>query len=92
MGDRPKGYTIDRIDNDKGYSKENCKWSNWHQQQTNRRNNNKCPGVYYVKRDNKYCAELMVNRKYIYGGHFENLADAISKRKELEINYIGDKI
>jgi hypothetical protein len=26
MGPRPKGYQIDRTDNNKGYYKENCKW------------------------------------------------------------------
>ena len=39
MGEPEKGMTIDRINNDKGYSKENCKWSSRKDQVCNRRNN-----------------------------------------------------
>lgn len=39
MGKRPKGATLDRIDNNKGYNKNNCRWSTWKEQQSNRGNN-----------------------------------------------------
>ncbi len=39
MGECPKGLTLDRIDNSKGYSKDNCKWDTRQAQNTNRRNN-----------------------------------------------------
>lgn len=39
MGERPEGKTLDRIDVNKGYSKENCKWSSKVEQMQNRSNN-----------------------------------------------------
>jgi DNA-directed RNA polymerase specialized sigma24 family protein len=36
MGVKPSGLTLDRIDNDKGYSKTNCRWVTASEQNTNK--------------------------------------------------------
>lgn len=39
MGPRPDGYTLERINNARGYSPSNCRWAPWHDQYRNRKQN-----------------------------------------------------
>lgn len=90
MGPRPSpDHTVDRKDNDKGYSKDNCRWATWAEQGRNRRNN-----LYYVfdgerKTLSEWCRELRIDYSRMYyllslGMDFEDAADAVileTKRK-----------
>ena len=77
--------TIDRIDNDKGYCPENCKWSTQHEQALNKRhlpNSNGFVGVHKrtVRGNTYYSAEACRNRKFIYIGNFKTPEEASAAR------------
>lgn len=88
MGNKPKDKTLDRIDVNGDYSKENCKWSTFHEQACNKRNNNSIVGVYFYSKLNKYKAAISVNKKQIHLGLFNSLKEAVKARKEAENKYL----
>ena len=76
-----EGLTIDRIDNNKGYSKENCRFVTRNIQSRNTiviRSNNTSGyrGVSYYKSRDKWTAKITVNNKLIHLGYFKTALDA----------------
>lgn len=67
MGDVPVGKSIDRINNNLGYYKENCKWSTPKEQANNRRSNRLITFNNKTLNIKQWSEELKTTRKTIYG-------------------------
>lgn len=93
MGERPKDKnSIGRIDNDKGYSKENCRWENHEEQSLNKsmlKNNTSGVKGVRLKRGNRWTASLEYKGKVYYLGNYKDKNEAIQARKEAELKHYG---
>lgn len=58
--------SIDRIDNDKGYSPNNCRWTNQHVQNCNRRNTIKATIKGETKAISDWCLEYKIDYNVVY--------------------------
>lgn len=84
------GAELDRIDNDKGYSKENCRWVTHKENSNNRgkyKSNSGYTGVHFGKKNQTYQVNINHNRKTIYVGSYKTLENAVNARKEFIINF-----
>lgn len=88
MGKRPKDKTLDRTDNSKGYSADNCRWATRSQQQNNQRtpvtNTSGYKGVSLYKANGKWTAYINVKHKKRHLGYFDTIEGAIAARKKVE--------
>lgn len=76
-----EGLSIDRIDNNLGYSKDNCRWVTRYVQNRNTRrirsnNTSGYRGVSFCKTSNKYMAKIGINGKKEYLGIFCTAVEA----------------
>lgn len=73
-------YSIDRIDNNKGYERGNLRWATKETQARNTRkihahNTSGYRGVSWSKQNKKWIAKIMINRKTINIGQFDKSID-----------------
>lgn len=90
MGESPVDYTLDRLDINQHYSKENCRWATRKEQAQNRglRSDNLLGIAGVTLRSNgKYLASYWVGRTQyrLYYGH--SLNDAITARQKWESEF-----
>lgn len=77
MGDRQLGMTLDRIDNNKGYCKENCRWADRAIQSKNRKSNKYFTYMGQTKIMSEWCIYFNVSygatsRRIARGWSFED--------------------
>lgn len=82
--------TIERIDNDKNYCPDNCKWADYSEQNINKRisknNTSGYVGVYFDVKNSVWRAQLSHKKKKVNIGTFTNKEKALSARN----TYITD--
>jgi len=74
MRPRPPGHSLDRIDNDAGYTPENCRWAIRSVQQRNRAMVLRARGSVQIR--DRWRAQIMINGRQIVLGHFKTKAEA----------------
>lgn len=62
MGPRPPKSSLERINNDLGYSPDNCRWEAWHSQARNKRSN-----VFYEFNGERLCLKDWASRLGVSG-------------------------
>jgi hypothetical protein len=93
MGKAPEGTTLDRIDVNGNYCKDNCRWTTTSVQSFNQRqrktNTSGRTGVDYITRKKRWRAVITYQYKNYHLGYFKTFEEAVSAREEAELQYYG---
>jgi len=85
MGLRPIGMTLDRINGELGYNKQNCRWAN---PTTQSRNKPMFRGVTIAR--GMFRSRIGFNNTSVFLGYFNNYFDACCARKSAENKLWGE--
>lgn len=91
MGEKPLGFTLDRINSNGNYEPENCRWAHLNTQAINK-DYSKLKGISFYPNLNKYRARIQVDGVSHELGMFKSLEEARVARTEAEIKLLGSKI
>ena len=75
MGDPPAGHTLERIDNEKGYSLANCRWATMKEQSRNTRSNLLLTLHGITKTAAEWAEDTGINRKTLYSRKHKGWTD-----------------
>ena len=94
MGKRPDlSFTIERVNNNKGYFSGNCMWATRSEQSRNKRirkdNKTGVAGITWDKQRQKYHVSIAINHKSFFIGRFATLDQAKENRLVAEQFYWG---
>lgn len=93
MAPRPEVFTLDRIDPNDDYYKENCRWVSKSEQSYNRRKNTNNTsgrtGVYWIENLSKWEVQIGVDSNSLRIGWYESFEEACAAREEAELKYYG---
>lgn len=98
MGEKPsEEHSIDRTDNNKGYSKDNCTWATSTHQAINRRmlasNKSGLLGVSWSTNHKCWVSQLNANGRKIHIGHFKNKEVAgIARDDYIKLHQLPNKL
>lgn len=93
MGEPPEGLSLERVDVNGNYTKENCVWATDFEQAQNKQqyknNTSGRTGVYFDKKRCNWVAYIRANNRHHKRSGFKTFEDAVKARELLEEEFHG---